>query len=143
MHVAASLLGLALMSVAFAVAALYLVQHRALKQRRFGVAFQFLPPLEHLDRLNRLALSLGFPVLTLGVGLSAGYLGASGDGGARVTHLGWGLLSWLVLGAIAAQRMRGVLAGRRAALASVAGFSAVVVTYFFLVLLAGAGSRFL
>jgi len=144
LHIGASLLGLALMTVAFAAAALYLVQHRSLKQHHFGPAFQILPPLEHLDRLNQLALTLGFPVLTLGVLLSAGYLGNdTGAGGARVAHLGWGLLSWLVLGAIAAQRLRGTLTGRRAAQASVVGFSAIVVTYFMLVTLAGAGSRFL
>jgi ABC-type uncharacterized transport system permease subunit len=145
LHIAASLLGLALMMVAFAAAALYLVQHRALKQRHFGTAFHFLPPLEHLDRLNQLALLLGFPVLTLGVVLAAGYLGdpPPPSGSARLAHLGWGLLSWLVLGGIAAQRLRGALSGRRAALASVAGFTAVVGTYLVLVTVAGAGSRFL
>lgn len=143
LHIAASLLGLALMIVAFAAAALYLVQHRELKQRHFGVAFQFLPPLEHLDRLNHLALLVGFPVLTLGVVLSAGYLKGDPAGGARLAHLGWGLLSWLVLGAIAAQRLRGALTGRRAARASILGFGAVVITYLLLVSLAGAGSRFL
>lgn len=143
LHIAASLLGLALMIVAFAAAALYLVQHRELKQRHFGVAFQFLPPLEHLDRLNHLALLVGFPVLTLGVVLSAGYLKGDAAGGARLAHLGWGLLSWLVLGAIAAQRLRGALTGRRAARASIVGFGAVVITYLLLVSLAGAGSRFL
>jgi HemX protein len=144
LHIAASLLGLALMCVAFAAAALYLVQHRALKQRRFGVAFQFLPPLEHLDRLNQLALLLGFPTLTLGVLLTVGYLGDSTTSSdARLAHLGWGLLSWVVLGAIAAQRLRGALTGRRAARASVLGFSAIAATYFLLVTLAGAGSRFL
>ncbi|MBI4419558.1 MAG: cytochrome c biogenesis protein CcsA, partial [Gemmatimonadetes bacterium] len=71
LHAAASLLGLALMAVAFAAAALYLLQHRALKERRFGVTFQFLPPLEQLDRLNHLALVVGFPVLTVGVMLAA------------------------------------------------------------------------
>jgi ABC-type uncharacterized transport system permease subunit len=144
LHIAASLLGLALMATAFAAAALYLVQHRALKERHFGPAFQFLPPLDQLDRLNQLALTLGFPVLTLGVILSAGYLGSpAGDGDARVAHLAWGLLSWLVLGGIAAQRLRGVLTGRRAALASIVGFSAVALTYLMLVTLSGAGSRFL
>src|SRR6185503_16713583 len=98
LHVAASLLGLALMAVAFAAAALYLLQHRELKQRRFGAAFQFLPPLEQLDRLNHLALVIGFPVLTVGVILAARYVGDFSDAaGDKAAHLGWGLLSWLVL----------------------------------------------
>ena len=144
LHVAASLLGLALMAVAFAAAALYLLQHRALKERRFGVTFQFLPPLEQLDRLNHLALLVGFPVLTLGVALAARYVGDySGGAGDKAAHLGWGLLAWLVLGAIAAARFRGRLSGRQAARASVFGFVAVAAAYLVLVALGGGGSRFI
>jgi ABC-type uncharacterized transport system permease subunit len=144
LHVAASLLGLALMTVAFAAAALYVLQHRALKERRFGVAFQFLPPLEQLDRLNHLSLLVGFPVLTLGVALSAGYLQhAPAAGTARLAHLAWGLLSWVILGGMAVGRFRGMLMGRRAALASIAGFGAIVATYLLLVVVAGGGARFL
>lgn len=141
-HAGASLLGLALMAVSFAAAALYLVQHRVLKRREFGVLFQFLPPLEQLDRLNHLALVIGFPVLTVGVVLAAGYLGQSASTGTRAAHLGWGLLSWAILGAIAALRFRGALTGRRAAKASVLGFSAVATIYLVLVVL-GSGGRFL
>jgi ABC-type uncharacterized transport system permease subunit len=144
LHVAASLLGLALMTVAFAAAALYLLQHRELKQRKFGAAFQFLPPLEQLDRLNHLALVTGFPVLTLGVILAVRYVGdLSSFNGGRAAHLGWGLLSWFVLGGIAAARVRGTLSGRKAALASIVGFAAVAATYLVLAVIAGGGSRFI
>ncbi|MBI4500180.1 MAG: cytochrome c biogenesis protein CcsA [Gemmatimonadetes bacterium] len=144
LHVAASLLGLALMAVAFAAAALYLLQHRELKQRKFGAAFHFLPPLEQLDRLNHLALVVGFPVLTLGLILAARYVGDfSNAGGEKAAHLGWGLLSWVVLGAIAAARIRGGLSGRKAALASILGFAAVAAAYLVLAALAGGGSRFI
>jgi ABC-type uncharacterized transport system permease subunit len=144
LHVAASLLGLALMAVAFAAAALYLLQHRELKQRRFGAAFQFLPPLEQLDRLNHLALVVGFPVLTIGVILAARYVGDfSSTSGEKAAHLGWGLLAWLVLGGIAFSRMRGWLTGRRAAQVSIFGFVAVAATYLVLVVLSGGGSRFI
>ena len=144
LHVAASLLGLALMAVAFAAAALYLLQHRELKQRKFGAAFQFLPPLEQLDRLNHLALVVGFPVLTVGVILAARYIGDfSSTGSDKAAHLGWGLLAWLVLGGIAAARLRGWLNGRRAALVSIFGFVAVAATYLVLVALSGGGSRFI
>lgn len=143
-HVAASLLGLALMAVAFAAAALYLIQHRALKERRFGVTFQFLPPLEQLDRLNHLALLVGFPVLTLGVLLAARYVGDySGGAGDKAAHLGWGFLAWIVLGGIAAARFRGALSGRRAARASILGFGAVAAAYLLLVVLGGGGARFI
>src|SRR5216117_1241084 len=50
LHVALSALGLALMALAFIAAALYLLQFRELKARRFGQVFQLFPPLERLDR---------------------------------------------------------------------------------------------
>jgi ABC-type uncharacterized transport system permease subunit len=144
LHVAASLLGLALMAVAFAAAALYLLQHRELKQRHFGAAFQFLPPLEQLDRLNHLALVFGFPVLTLGVILALRYVGDfSNAAGDKAAHIGWGLLSLLVLGGIAAARIRGVLSGRKAALASILGFGAVAAAYLVLAAMGGGSSRFI
>src|SRR3989304_10228537 len=54
LHVGASLLGLALIAVAFAASALYLLQHRELKARRFGAVFQAFPPLEQLGRVTYL-----------------------------------------------------------------------------------------
>ena len=55
----------------------------------------------------------------------------------------WGLLSWLVLGGIAAARIRGVLSGRRAAQVSIFGFVAVAATYLVLVALSSEASRFI
>src|SRR5881296_4465699 len=65
LHVALSVLGLALLALAFIAAALYLLQFRELKAKRFGQVFQVFPPLERLDLLNRSALVVGFPALTL------------------------------------------------------------------------------
>lgn len=144
LHTALSLLGLALLAMAFVAAALYLAQHRELKGRRFGVIFQFVPPLEQLDRLNHLALITGFPALTIGVLLAVGYLRGAGGLGVELVHLSWGLLSWLVLGCVAALRISGRLRGKRAAYASVGGFAAVALTYLILLVISGeGGSRFL
>lgn len=136
LHVGTSLLGLALIAVAFAVSALYLLQHRELKARRFGAVFQVFPPLEQLDRINYIALVLGFPTLTLGVVLGAGYLGL--EAGIRLigpAHLGVGLGAWAVLGAMAGLRIAGRIRGRRAALGSIAGFAVIAGSYTVLVLL--------
>ncbi len=137
-HGGASLLGLALMALAFAASALYLLQHRELKARRFGAIFQFLPPLEQLDRLNHLALLLGFPTLTLGIVLGAAYLGlkrAEGEGilvGAG--HLGWGLASWFMLGVLVLARAGRRLRGRRAAVGSIVLFGVIGLGYLSLLL---------
>src|SRR5216117_604392 len=130
LHVALSVLGLALMALAFIAAALYLLQFRELKARRFGQVFQLFPPLERLDRLNRFALVAGFPALTLGVLLAIGYA-VRFAGGFRVdpAQVVWGLFTWAVLGAAVWLRVGRRWTGRRAAVLSIAGFSAVVLVY--------------
>lgn len=144
LHAAASFLGLALLAVAFAASALYVAQYRQLKARRFGAIFQLFPPLEQLDRLNHLALVTGFPTLTLGIALALGYLGlGSQPSGLGVGHLGWGALSWVVLGIVAAARMSGRLHGRRAAIGSIAAFATIALVYLLLSLMDHNASRFL
>jgi len=144
LHVALSALGLALMALAFIAAALYLLQFRELKARRFGQIFQLFPPLERLDQLNRVALVTGFPALTLGVLLALGY-GAQFSGGLHVAkaQLVWGIFTWVVLGWAVWVRVVRHWAGRRAALASIAGFGAVLLVYVALKLTQPGAERFL
>ena len=146
LHVVLSALGVALMALAFIAAALYLLQFRELKSRRFGQVFQLFPPLERLDRLNRFALVAGFPALTIGVLLALGY-GAqfSGGGGlhAAKAQIVWGIFTWVVLGWAVWVRVVRHWAGKRAALASIAGFSAVLLVYVALKLTQPGAGRFL
>jgi ABC-type uncharacterized transport system permease subunit len=144
LHVALSVLGLALMALAFIAAALYLLQFRELKARRFGQVFQLFPPLERLDQLNRFALVAGFPALTLGVLLALGY-GARFSGGLQVAkaQIVWGIFTWAVLGWAVWVRVVRHWAGRRAAVASIAGFSAVILVYVALKLAQPGAERFL
>src|SRR5262249_32077056 len=128
----------------FIAAALYLLQFRELKSRRFGQIFQLFPPLERLDQLNRFALVAGFPALTVGVVLALGY-GAqvSGGLGAPKAQLGWGGFTGVVLGWAVWVRVVRHWAGRRAALASIAGFGAVLLVYVALKLTQPGAERFL
>ena len=144
LHVALSVLGLALMALAFIAAALYLLQFRELKSRRFGQVFQLFPPLERLDQLNRFALVAGFPSLTVGVLLALGY-GAQFSGGlhAAKAQIVWGIFTWVVLGWAVWVRVVRRWAGRRAALASIAGFGAVLLVYVALKLTQPGAERFL
>jgi len=148
LHVALSALGLALMALAFIAAALYLLQFRELKARRFGHVFQLFPPLERLDHLNRFALVAGFPALTLGLLLALGYGARFSDGGVGVLHVAkaqlvWGVFTWVVLGWAVWVRVVRHWAGRRAAVASIAGFSAVLLVYVALKLVQPGAERFL
>jgi ABC-type uncharacterized transport system permease subunit len=144
LHVALSVLGVALMALAFIASALYLLQFRELKARRFGQVFQLFPPLERLDQLNRFALVAGFPALTLGVLLALGY-GARFSGGLHVAkaQVVWGIFTWVVLGWAVWVRVVRHWAGRRAAVASIAGFSAVLLVYVALKLVQPGAERFL
>src|SRR2546421_11298047 len=86
-----------MLALAFIAAALYLLQFRELKAKRFGQVFRLFPPLERLDQLNHLSLVVGFPTVTLGVLLGFGvrYAGGVSVGAAQV---GWGMLMGVGLG---------------------------------------------
>lgn len=144
LHVALSVLGVALLALAFITAALYLLQFRELKSKRFGQVFRLFPPLERLDRLNRVSLVAGFPALTLGVLLALGYAvryaGGLHVGAAQIV---WGSFTWVVLGWAVWARVVRHWAGRRAAVASIAGFAAVVLVYLALKLAEPGTQRFL
>ena len=129
LHVTLSVLGLALLALAFIAAALYLVQFRELKAKRFGQVFQLFPPLERIDHLNHVALVAGFPVLTLGVLIAIGYAWRYAGQMPDAAQLVWGSFTWVVLGWTVWVRVVRHWAGRRAAFASIAGFSAVVLVY--------------
>ena len=142
LHITVSILGVAMLALAFIAAALYLLQFRELKARRFGTVFRLFPPLERLDQLNHLALVLGFPTVTLGVLLGFGvrYAGGASVDAAQVV---WGMLTWLVIGWAVGVRVVRHWAGRRAAFASIASFTAVLLVYVALKLTAPGTQRFL
>jgi ABC-type transport system involved in cytochrome c biogenesis permease subunit len=142
LHITVSVLGLALLALAFVAAALYLLQFRELKARRFGQVFRLFPPLERLDQLNHLALVLGFPIVTLGVLLGFGvrYAGGASVDAAQVV---WGMLTWGVIGWAVGVRVIRHWAGRRAAFASIASFAAVLLVYLALKLTTPGTQRFL
>jgi ABC-type transport system involved in cytochrome c biogenesis permease subunit len=144
LHVTLSVLGLALLALAFIAAALYLLQFRELKSKRFGQVFRLFPPLERLDRLNHVSLVAGFPALTLGVLLAIGYA-VRYAGGMHVdpAQIVWGSFTWVVLGGAVWVRVVRHWAGRRAAFASIAGFAAVLLVYLALKLAEPGTQRFL
>lgn len=144
LHVALSFLGVALLALAFFAAALYLLQFRELKSKRFGQVFQLFPPLERLDRLNLIALGAGFPILTMGVLLAIGYaLRFAGGVEIAKAQAVWGLFTWVVLGWAVFMRHVRHWGGRRAAFASIAGFAAVLLVYVALKLTVPGTARFL
>jgi ABC-type transport system involved in cytochrome c biogenesis permease subunit len=129
-HVLCSLLSYVAFLVACVSGALFLIQERQLKRKTMGLLFHRLPSLERLDRINFLAIGIGFVLLSAGV--ASGFVGAetllgrwwTGDVKERLT-----LILWLTYCLLWFVRLRATLRGRRVALWSVLGFSLVLFTF--------------
>jgi ABC-type transport system involved in cytochrome c biogenesis permease subunit len=126
-HTSCSLLSYVAFLLAFIAGMLFLIQERQLKHKTMGVLFHRLPSLELLDRVNFIALSAGFGLLSLG--LLSGVLGSGillgrwwiGDPKEYLTVGVWGAycVLWLI-------RLRAAMRGRRVALLSMLGFTLVL-----------------
>ena len=134
-HIALSFAGIAAFATAAAAGAMYLVEHRELKSRRFGAILRAFPPLQTLDRVNHVAALAGWIVLTVGVVLAVGYsLTYREFDGPKVA---WALAAWVGIGIVAGGRVLAGWQARRAARVSGAAF-VVVVSLYIVVRLAGA-----
>jgi ABC-type transport system involved in cytochrome c biogenesis permease subunit len=100
----------------------FLGEHRRLKRKR-RMPGQ-LPSLEALDRANRAALALGFPLLTLGV--VSGVLWVQSSGGALLAgdpHQTASLIAWGIYAVLVVARFGARQGSRQAAVSAVAGFA--------------------
>jgi len=124
-HVAMMVLAYGALSVSFAAAVLYLVQGGKLNR------FSRLPKARILDEIGYRSVMLGFPLLAIGIALGAYWAnsawGRYWDWDPKETSA---LVTWLIYGVYL--HMRGVRgwSGTRSAVVLVAGFGAVMFTYF-------------
>jgi ABC-type transport system involved in cytochrome c biogenesis permease subunit len=133
LHILALLFAFGLLVLAFGCAALYLIQHGMLKQKRVhGGLFGKLPPLASLDQLAFALVAFAFPLLT--VGLGAGFVKAL-TGGLRGL---WGadpmvltsVVTWLVYGLYLGLHTVAHWRGPRANYLLLGGLLIALVTYF-------------
>lgn len=123
LHVTMNVLGIALFSLAFAAAALFLVQERLLKQKKTTGLFRRLPPLDALDRAEHRFLLAGFPLLTLGIVTGTVFVRhVDGVTLADVARTGFGYATWLLAAGVLFLRASAGWRGRRAAYGTIAGF---------------------
>ena len=124
-HVAAMVISYGALSVSFGAAVLYLVQGGARNR------FARLPTAETLDDWAYKSVMLGFPLLAAGIALGA-YWANSAWG----RYWGWdpketsALVTWLIYGVYLHMRGLRGWSGTRSAVTLVAGFGAVIFTYF-------------
>jgi ABC-type transport system involved in cytochrome c biogenesis permease subunit len=144
LHVVLAFAGYACLALAFAAGLLYLLQFRALKERRLGRVFRYFPSLTTLDMVGRRAIAVGFPGLSLGIALgwawTLRYRQSLAIGDPQVI---WGVLSWFVFFALLFVRSGGAGRERRSALANVVGFLVVVAAYVVLRVSMTSGRTFL
>lgn len=132
-HVAAMILAYGALSVSFAAAILYLLQACPEPGRRGGKRNRFprLPSARTLDDLAFKSVMVGFPLLAAGIALGA-YWANSAWG----RYWGWdpketsALVTWLIYGIYLHTRGLRGWSGGRSAVVLVAGFAAVLFTYF-------------
>ncbi len=124
-HVISAFLAYACFAASFAAAVLYLF---ASKPR--GRIAAYLPPPKFFDELAYRFVSIGFPLLTLGIITGAVWADAAwGRYWGWDPKETWSLITWMIYGAyIHAGLVRG-WRGKPMALISIAGFVAVIFTY--------------
>ena len=120
-HVLLSSAGLSLLGGASLAGLFFLIQHRRLKRKTTSSR---LPSLEALDRVNRIALAVGFALLTLGVLTGPPWLySVSGEFWSGSEHEMWTMMAWGIYAGLTAARFVGGQGPRQAAASAVAGFA--------------------
>jgi len=123
-HVLLSSAGLALLGVSGLAGLLFLAEHRRLKAKR-PIDLRFpLPSLEALDRVNRVSLAAGFPLLTLGV--VSGMLWVDAESGhlwSGSPHETFSVIAWAVYAVLVGARFGASQGARQAAASAVGGFA--------------------
>ncbi len=138
-HASISIVANAFLALAAIGGLMYLIQERQLKQKRFGFFYHRLPSLETLDTLNHHCVSIGFPLMTLG--MVVGTVWAFQLGGER--GLGWhskiisAMLTWLFYAGLMHLRFVQGGRGRQTALLTVLAFCATLLTFLLLLLKGG------
>ena len=140
-HIALSFAGMATFATAAAAGAMYLIERRELKSRRFGAVFRVFPPLDTLDRVNHLAAIASWLALTIGIVLAATYSLAYQQ--LNLAQLVWGTVAWIAVSWIALGRILVGWQARRAAVYSSLSFVAVVLLYAALRLSSSGSGQFL
>lgn len=117
-------------TVGFLASVMYLVQARRLRMKRNPIGGMRLLSLERLETMNRRALNLAFPMLTVGVLLGAVRVplaGGQGSGLGEIKILGTGGL-WVVALLLLYLRYAVHLPPRRLAILTIAVFCLMLVT---------------
>jgi len=136
-HITVSTLGMAILSLAFAMSLIYLLKDHALKSKRTLKLLDRFPPLDRCDQIVVHALTLGFVLLTIGIATGVVWLLDEAAGDTLLLSERWWkvlakltfpLLAWLVFAAILISRKFLGFRGRKSAYLIIAGFALGLLT---------------
>ncbi len=129
-HTSLAVLGDAAFAFACIVSIMYLIQERQLKSKHLGAIFHRLPSLDVMDTLGYKALTLGWPLFTLG--MITGSIWANSAWGTYWSwdpKETWSLITWVIYLVLLHLRTIG-WRGRKMAVLSIVGFIFVMVSFF-------------
>ncbi|MGB3400608.1 MAG: c-type cytochrome biogenesis protein CcsB [Candidatus Deferrimicrobiaceae bacterium] len=129
-HVLLLFIGDAVFAVAFGAGIMYLIQEKQVKRKKMGPIFKRLPSLDVLDEVNYRCLTIGFPLLTMGIitgSIWAEY--AWGSYWSWDPKETWSLITWLLYAALLHGRLTVGWRGRKAAILAIVGFGAILFTF--------------
>lgn len=129
-HTSFAVLGDAAFAFSFIVSIMYLIQERQLKAKNLGAIFHRLPSLDIMDTLGYKALTLGWPLFTLG--MITGSIWANSAWGTYWSwdpKETWSLITWVIYLVLLHLRTIG-WRGRKMAFLSIIGFLFVLVSFF-------------
>ncbi len=129
-HTSFAVLGDAAFAFSFIVSIMYLIQERQLKTKHLGAIFHRLPSLDIMDTLGYKALTLGWPLFTLG--MITGSIWANSAWGTYWSwdpKETWSLITWVIYLVLLHLRTIG-WRGRKMAFLSIIGFVFVLVSFF-------------
>jgi len=128
-HVITCFIGYASFAVSFGISVLYLIQDKRGAEKEGGS--KWLPSPSILDEINYKSIVIGFPMLTLGIVTGAAWANyAWGGYWSWDPKETWSLITWFLYAAFLHARFTRDWRGRKAAILSIVGFSAVLFTYF-------------
>jgi ABC-type uncharacterized transport system permease subunit len=126
-HISLATIGVGVFALASALSAIYLVEERALKRKKFdAISFKDKgAPLESLDRLANRLIWVGFPIFTVALVLGAVWVSKLGESLDRPEYPLAGV-TWLAFAGLLVARQVYGWRGRRAARLTLAGFAAAL-----------------
>lgn len=130
-HTLLAFTGDAAFAVACCVGVMYLIQEHFVKAKKLGGLFHRLPSLRVLDEVNYRLITIGFPLLTLAILTGAVWAqGVWGTFWRWDPKEVWSLITWFFYALIIHARIAASWHGKRAAILSIAGFIAVLFTFY-------------